>query len=68
VSEPIAETIHWHAVADELPDDDTTVLLNFDNADPWPGWHEDGQWLDASGMPVEHVTHWADMPGGPPCS
>ena len=63
-AQPSIEFLDWKDVAAEMPDDDITVLLDFDNADPWPGWHEDGQWFDVSGAEVEHVTRWADMPEG----
>ena len=59
------ETIEWIPIGDRMPDDDTTVLVAFDDADPWLGWHEAGQWFDVTGAPVSGVTHWADPPEGP---
>lgn len=60
------EVIGWMAVADELPDADTTVLVyNVAWADPvWLGWLDGEVWRQVDGSPVE-VTHWADVPGGP---
>lgn len=65
----LIEQITWIPVDEQLPDDDITVLAfrdADDDAEVWPCWHEAGQWHDAgSGLPVEGVTHWAEMPGGP---
>src|SRR5690606_8015758 len=37
----VTEVIEWHRVADgELPDDGETVMLDYEDAEPWPGWHE----------------------------
>lgn len=58
------ETITWHAVNDELPDDDMTVLLDFEGSDPWPGYREDGKWYEPNGAEVDGVIAWADMPEG----
>lgn len=65
----ISITLQIHAVAEQLPDDDTDVLI-FDRVD------EEGQlgayvghtasgvpmWVDAQGERVGGVTHWAEMP------
>lgn len=58
------EIIEWHDVADGLPDDDTTVLMDWDTADPWPGWHEDGRWYSVGADPVDPPQRWAHMPAG----
>lgn len=62
----MAEVIHWHRVADELPDDETTVLIHCpaENEPVWLGYHEDGCWYTADGVAVR-VTAWAEMPEGP---
>ena len=62
------ETINWIAVADSVPDDDTTVLLFTPNAgEPvWLGYRDDNDWRYVDALRVEHkVTHWAEMPEGP---
>lgn len=61
----VAESIEWIAVDDELPDDDTTVLVAFSDAPPWLGWHEAGEWFGVGGEVMDGVTHWAACPEGP---
>lgn len=58
------ETITWHRPDEQLPDDGTTVLLDYEDGEPWPGWHEDGKWFEAGGAEVTGVIAWAEMPGG----
>lgn len=68
----IRETIVWHTPAEQLPDDDTTVLLKLANVDApyqgepvWPGYHENGEWFLADGMPLdEPPALWAVLPAG----
>ena len=59
------ETIEWIPVDEQMPDDGMTVLIAFELADPWLGWHEDGQWRQVDSAPVDGVTHWAVPPEGP---
>lgn len=58
------EVITWIPIAEQVPDDDTTVLLDHADADPWPGWYTDGQWYQADAMPVDPPKYWAHMPEG----
>ena len=61
------EIITWHACADELPDDDATVMMRSLRMDPpvWMGYLTAGEWKNIEGFPVRDVTHWADIPEGP---
>jgi hypothetical protein len=61
------ETITWTPVTEGLPDADTTVLLSLDgehDEPTWIGFHDGNRWLDISGMPIQGVIGWADMPAG----
>lgn len=68
------ETIEWHYVADELPDDETTVLLAHvsDETDqPVVGYRLAGGWMwsNPAGRDVPaffEVFAWAHLPGNPP--
>jgi hypothetical protein len=58
----------WKSVEEELPDDETSVLVFAPNdSEPvWIGFHEDGKWRSPCGMPLTHrVTHWAHLPEPP---
>ena len=69
------ETITWREVADELPDEDMTVLIC--NPD-WPGdpvslgWFdsEHGVWRELDAMPLDGANgflpplRWAELPSG----
>lgn len=59
-------TLHLHAVADQLPDADTDVLIFDASSDEAQlgalNWTDPIEWVDAQGAPVEGVTHWAEMP------
>ena len=60
-------TTTWIPVADQLPDDDSSVLiaLNGESGEPvWIGYHDADGWHSSEGMPVA-VTHWQDIPAGP---
>ena len=63
------EEIAWIAVADELPDDDTTVMIYCPGSDEpvWLGWHDEDGWheVDASPIGDDEVRAWADIPNGP---
>lgn len=56
----------WKSVSDELPDDETTVMLYHpDASEPvWPGYREARRWRTAEGL-IICPTHWAEMPEGP---
>lgn len=62
------ETIRWIPVAEGLPDDDVTVLLDHPAFDEpvWLGYHQDGMWWTVDGNPLPEgiVKGWADMPSG----
>lgn len=63
----IKETITWHFPADQMPDDDLTVLLQLENTDPTVAYHAGGAWWDVSQphiIPDDLVVAWADMPDG----
>lgn len=61
------ELLHWHAVAECLPDDDTSVLICMPSGGETvsTGRHIDGLWYDdAGGCGGVEVSHWAAMPIG----
>ncbi len=62
-----SETITWFQPAEAMPDDESTVLLKIQDAESepvWPGYHVDGAWYLADGMPTSGVQMWARMPEG----
>ena len=64
----MSEIIHWVDVKDQLPDDETTVLIYSAKHDEpvWFGFYEANAWFLPDGMPLlAKPTHWADMPAGP---
>lgn len=64
----MSELIHWVDVKDQLPDDETTVLIYSAKHDEpvWFGFYEANAWFLPDGMPLlARPTHWADMPAGP---
>lgn len=66
VLEPGQEVIDWHEVGELLPDDETTVMVEVEDAESepiWPGYLDGEQWRLADGMPVK-VKRWAEMPRG----
>lgn len=68
---PRETTITWIAVADELPDTDTTVLVHIPKAQDEPVWFgyydsETGFWRDTDGSRFRYpVTHWSNLPEPP---
>lgn len=58
-------TIEWKRTADELPDDDTTVLISECDGEVWIGWLDAEQWRDALGMPIATPIWWSEMPEAP---
>ena len=61
------ETITWHDAATELPDDETTVLVqSLEGSEPvWPGFHDERgwHWIESTEQCIA-VTYWAEMPVG----
>jgi hypothetical protein len=61
-----ATTLAWIPSAQELPDDEATVLIAMDDQEVWTGFTEGGVWHYVSGERVSgKVTHWADFPPPP---
>ena len=60
------ETITWHRLPGQMPDADTTVLVEAEHADEvWPGYLDGTTWRWATSLPVDgKVLAWADMPAG----
>ena len=56
----------WISCKDEMPDAETTVLINCPNADEpvWLGYHDCETWRSIDGEKV-HVTHWMPLPVAP---
>ena len=66
----LLETVEWRRVSKELPDAETTVLINMpDSNEPiWLGWYDGvSLWFDVSGAVIGRncVKHWAPMLAGP---
>lgn len=65
------EVIKWIPVADQLPDDEITVLVFHPSMDEpvWLAYYEDHNWFSPDGYWLEGaVTHWAEIPAGPEVS
>lgn len=69
----VTALLDWRYVADELPDDDTRVMIAVDDDrtdEPDFGYHADGKWWyddEPHLSPVEvRVYAWAHTPGLPP--
>lgn len=60
------ETLTWFTPAEQMPDDEQTVLLDMPGADEriWPGYRDGDEWRLADGMPAPRVCRWAEMPRG----
>lgn len=59
--------IEWKRPADEMPDDEITVLLAFADGDVTLGYH-DGCWRNMEGLPYgtkDEPRAWADVPEAP---
>ncbi len=60
-----ASSMRWIPIAEQLPDDEETVLI-FSNGEPWTGFLDGGRWHYVSGDPCNQpVTHWMPFPPGP---
>lgn len=75
LNEPAADNsgIEWHYVTDEMPDDETRVMVALDSKEtdePDFAYHADGKWWMDPGphlSPLEtRVYAWAHVPGVPP--
>jgi hypothetical protein len=57
----------WTSTMTDLPDDETTVLIAFNDGDVSVGYHAESMWWHADGRPCPAgaVTHWADLPEHP---
>jgi len=57
----------WTRCEDGLPDDDSTVLIAFDDGEVWTGYIVAGRWRYVSGelITAARVTHWMDLPEPP---
>lgn len=56
----------WTRCSDQLPDDDTTVLIAMADGEVWVGYMDEGAWFYASSDPCGvEVTHWCDLPEHP---
>lgn len=68
----VTALLDWHYVDDELPDDETTVMIaSADTDEPGIGFHSGDAWyyaVDASPVdPKRHPVYaWAHVPGKPP--
>ena len=67
---PYNETIQWHSVGDELPDAETTVLVQAPTLEEpvWLGWYDGCFWfaVDATDYEDGEVIAWAHIPTGMP--
>jgi hypothetical protein len=67
VSVGMPETILWHLVADRLPDDGLTVLVQCapDANEPiWLGYLDGNTWRDVDASTMKTPVAWADLPIG----
>lgn len=59
----------WIDAAQQLPDNECTVLMALDNGEVWCGYHEAGLWHDVSAIDEEgfegRITHWMHLPEPP---
>lgn len=57
----------WILAADQLPDDDTLVLVATSESEVWPAYRDGDIWRWGDAMPVatESVTHWMHLPAAP---
>lgn len=60
--------LEWRYVIDELPDDETRVMLaiGVDTDEPIFGVHADENWWTDEGAVIADVYAWAHIPGLPP--
>ena len=57
----------WIDTKQQLPDDETTVLIALDDGEVWTGYIDGEEWHYVSGDTMaSKVTHWQDLPEPPP--
>ena len=62
----LREQITWKKTADEVPDDDLTVLVQYADGEVELGFLDAGKWRCFDACPaVEVPVFWAQLPGGP---
>ncbi len=60
--------ITWHRCTEQLPDDETVVLLAFDDGEVWTGFRDGDTWRFVSADPVScDPIYWAHFPEPPAC-
>lgn len=56
----------WISTAEQLPDDEQTVLIAMEDGEVWTGFMDAGEWRYVSADPVGcAVTHWREFPEPP---
>lgn len=65
IADALTTPITWIPVAEQLPDDDITVLVA--GLEVELGYHSDGEWISpiGDGALLDTPTHWADLPEHP---
>ena len=62
-------TITWHRCTEQLHDDETTVLLAFDDGEVLVGYRDGDEWCFPGGICIGNdATHWAHFPEPPACA
>ncbi len=62
----ITATLNWIPIFDELPDEQSTVLIAEHDGEVSLGFLDDGDWrYDTAERVLSYVTHWADVPAHP---
>jgi len=62
-------TITWHRCTEQLPDDESAVLIAFSDGEVWTGFHDADTWRYVSDDPVEcDPMYWAHFPEPPACA
>lgn len=57
--------VRWFRVDNQLPDDETTVLVCDSDGDIELGYHRGGGWYTTQDIPIISVLYWADLPEVP---
>jgi len=62
----MSAAVTWRKAADELPDDEITVLMALSDGEVWTGFRDAGEWRYVSADLVEpEVLYWAHIPEPP---
>jgi len=65
---PHCSVVRWHSVAEQMPDDDLTVMIHHADEDEpvWMGYYdgENKTWRSVDAARCL-VSHWADLPDLP---